>query len=233
MATKQEVIDFINKIGPVAVAECKKRGYGNTQAWTCISQACCESAYGTSKLMRNANSFLGIKATKSWINKATYGGLVYNAKTKECYDGKTYTTITDCFRAYRCIEDCVSDYFDLIEMARYKTSLKKETVQDCITVIKNGGYATSPTYITTICTIFEEHKSLITQYTVNSTPVISTPVETKEVQTYTVVKGDCLWSISKKLLGNGVYWRHIADYNGLKNNLIYAGQVLKIPEREG
>ena len=64
------------------------------------------------------------------------------------------------------MEESVRDYFDLIESARYKASLTKGTVLEAITCIKNGGYATSPVYISTINTIFEKNKAEITKYTV-------------------------------------------------------------------
>ena len=166
MATAAQVKQFINTIAPIAVKVCKERGYGNAQAWTCVAQACCESAYGTATIMKNANAFFGIKASSGWVKAAKYGGKVYNAATKECYDGKTYTNIRACFRAYNNMEDSVRDYFDLIECARYKASLTKGTVLEAITCIKNGGYATSPVYISTINTIFEKNKAEITKYTV-------------------------------------------------------------------
>ena len=160
MATPAQVEAFIDKIAPLAVAECKKRGYGNAQAWTCVAQACCETGYGTSALMMKANACFGIKATSAW------NGKVFSSKTKECYDGKTYTDITAAFRAYDNVADSIRDYFDFIEGKRYRDSLTKTTVKDCITVIKNGGYATSPTYINTIVTIYEKNKSHIEQYRV-------------------------------------------------------------------
>lgn len=51
-------------------------------------------------------------------------------------------------------------------------------------------------------------------------------------QTYTVVKGDCLWNIAKRFYGNGAQYTKI--YNANKDkisnpNLIYPGQVLIIP----
>ena len=145
--TKQE---FIKAIAEDAKTVCKERGYGYVQFAVCVAQACCESAYGQSAIMSKANAYFGIKANKTWVNNKTYGGLVYNSKTKECYDGRTYSSINACFRAYRNRLDSVRNYFDLIEGKRYKASLKANTVQECITIIKNGGYATSPTYINTI-----------------------------------------------------------------------------------
>jgi len=55
----------------------------------------------------------------------------------------------------------------------------------------------------------------------------STPAET----IYTVVKGDTLWGIAKKLLGSGTRYTEIVKLNGLKSSVIYAGQKLKIPAK--
>lgn len=46
---------------------------------------------------------------------------------------------------------------------------------------------------------------------------------------YTVVKGDSLWGIAQKLLGNGARYTEIVKLNGLTSNVIYSGQKLKIP----
>lgn len=56
--------------------------------------------------------------------------------------------------------------------------------------------------------------------------------EPPQAKTYTVIKGDCLWSISKKQLGNGSRWQEIYNLNRdkVKNpNLIYPGQILTMP----
>lgn len=50
-------------------------------------------------------------------------------------------------------------------------------------------------------------------------------------KTYIVKKGDTLWSIAKKLLGDGAKCWNLAKLNNIKNpNLIYVGQVLKIED---
>ena len=47
--------------------------------------------------------------------------------------------------------------------------------------------------------------------------------------TYTVKKGDCLWNIAKKQLGDGAKYKEIAQKNGISDpNRIYPGQVLKL-----
>lgn len=52
-------------------------------------------------------------------------------------------------------------------------------------------------------------------------------------QTYTVVRGDCLWNIAKRFYGNGAKYTTIYDANrgviGGNPNLIKPGQVLTIP----
>lgn len=53
-------------------------------------------------------------------------------------------------------------------------------------------------------------------------------------RTYTVVAGDNLSKIAKRLLGDANRWREIHQLNAdtVKNpNLIHPGQVLKIPDR--
>lgn len=50
--------------------------------------------------------------------------------------------------------------------------------------------------------------------------------------TYTVKTGDNLWNICRKFYGDGTLCYKLAAYNGIKNaNLIYTGQVLKIPDK--
>ena len=46
---------------------------------------------------------------------------------------------------------------------------------------------------------------------------------------HTVVKGDTLWDIAKKYLGNGNRYPEIKELNNLTSNVIYSGWKLKIP----
>jgi nucleoid-associated protein YgaU len=66
-----------------------------------------------------------------------------------------------------------------------------------------------------------------------SAPVSRTDNSSSGGQTYTVVKGDCLWNISKKFYGSGAKYTIIYNANksviGGNPNLIYPGQVLTIP----
>lgn len=58
------------------------------------------------------------------------------------------------------------------------------------------------------------------------------PTEERTEETYrihTVMKGDTLWDIAKKYLGDGSRYPEIKTLNGLKSNVIYSGWNLKIP----
>lgn len=148
--------EFIPTIAPLVIAENNKRGKPLYPS-VVIAQAICESGWGQSKIMMKANAIFGIKAYKGWTGK------VYNANTSECYDGKTYTNITACFRAYDTLAESIADYFNLIlGLSRYQGAIHTSSPLECITAIKNGGYATSPTYINTIMSIINSNN--LTKY---------------------------------------------------------------------
>lgn len=160
MATKEQVNNFIKMIAPIAQNLCKTR-----EKWilpsVCIAQACCESAYGTSKAMAGANGLFGFKVGKGVKYGSAWKGKSYNTKTKEYYG--QYVSIRDNFRAYDTVEEAVEDYMDLLcSLSRYADAVNQTDPRACITAIKNGGYATSPTYISTIMTIIDKYN--LTQY---------------------------------------------------------------------
>ena len=57
-----------------------------------------------------------------------------------------------------------------------------------------------------------------------------TSADETNYSTYTVVKGDSLWSIAQKLLGDGTKWERIKTINNLSSTVIYPNQTLKIPK---
>jgi LysM repeat protein len=109
---------------------------------------------------------------------------------------------------FKCSENGgeVGDIYYSMELKKYKPYAAKKVV--IVNKIKKG-----------------ESKSVIK---VKKTPPRS--VEKRKIKTHTVKKGDTLWAISKKYLGNGNRYKEIATLNKIKNpNLIYPGQVFKIP----
>lgn len=183
MASKKQVEDFINKIAPIAQTKAEGRAKWSLPS-VCIAQCCCESAYGASPKMMRANAILGIKVGKNRVHFGTaWKDKAYSTKTKECYDGKTYVNITDMFRAYDNISDAIEDYYDMLaSCSRYSAALCNADPGECITAIKNGGYATSPTYISTIMNIVSRYNltqfdSVVTKKNIiiTDTPSIQNP----------------------------------------------------------
>ena len=60
--------------------------------------------------------------------------------------------------------------------------------------------------------------------------VLGMPDTEKEAPTYTVKRNDTLWSIAAGQLGNGRRYKEIKELNGLASDVIFAGQVLKLPD---
>ena len=54
--------------------------------------------------------------------------------------------------------------------------------------------------------------------------------ETTTYTNYVVQKGDNLWSIAQKELGDGTKWEQIRKINNLSSTIIFPNQILKIPK---
>ena len=170
MATQTQVKEFIEKIAPIIQKYAKKNEYKICS--TVIAQACCESAYGTSSLGYKYHNYFGMKCGSAWK------GASVNMKTKEEYTPGTLTSIKDNFRAYSSMEEGVKGYFDFISAKRYANLKTATTYRQYAEFLKADGYATSSTYVNTLCTIVEKYN--LTQYDDFSVNV--TPVQTQKAQ---------------------------------------------------
>ena len=140
--TRAQADAFIAEIAPLIRAEAEKRGYHTCAA--VIAQAVIESAAGTSGLAKHHNYF-GLKCGSSWK------GASVNLKTKEEYKVGTLTTIRDNFRAYKSMAEGVKGYYDFISTKRYANLKTATDYQQYAALIKADGYATSSTYVKTLC----------------------------------------------------------------------------------
>lgn len=148
-ATNAEIVSFINKLGPLAVAESNRR-IASTGKFVlpsvCMAQSAHETGWGLSSLMTKANAFFGIKAGGSWTGK------IFTADTWEVKDGEAYNTVAN-FRAYDSLEDSVRDYYDLImNNSRYSNALSThpgdiKSAYETLSAIWSGGYATDENYV--------------------------------------------------------------------------------------
>ena len=221
-----KVEEFINTIAPLIVEEGKKRGYSVFS--TVIAQAIIESNSGKSILGYKYHNYFGMKCGSRWKGKSV------NLKTKEEYTVGTLTTIKDNFRVYDSIEEGVKGYYDFISTKRYANLKESKTYEDYAEKLKADGYATSSKYVNTLCTTVVAHNLIKYDsfFNFNNEVPDNNDTDKMEYIEYTVAKGDTLWDISKKFLGNGIYWRKIYDFNNLNTTLIITGQKLRIPKED-
>ena len=159
--------DIIAKVGPLFTADQKSSGI---LASVSLAQFILESGYGKSELTQNANNCFGMKKSLSgntWSGSTWDGNSVYTKKTQE-YENGQYVTITADFRKYPSVEKSIADHSAYLLGAKNGNKLRYDGLKGCtdykkaIQLIKNGGYATSPTYVESICNIIERWK--LTQY---------------------------------------------------------------------
>jgi len=140
-----EQIAFIAKVAPLAKAEMAR---AKILASLTIAQAIIESNWGTSVLATQGNNLFGIKGA--------YNGESVYKETKE-WVVDHYITIKAAFRKYPSIEVGVRDHSDFLLRDRYKPLWGVTNYKDACLIIRECGYATSPTYTTTLIKCIETY----------------------------------------------------------------------------
>lgn len=116
------------------------------------AQALIESNKGNSGLTQKANNLFGIKANKAW--KGEY----VTMPTKEFVNGK-YITVDAKFRKYSSWEASINDHSKfLTDNKRYSNLIGVRDYKLACKLIKDDGYATSPTYTKTLIDTIEKYK---------------------------------------------------------------------------
>lgn len=138
---------FFEKLKTMAIADMRASGI---LASLTGAQAFIESNKGNSGLTQKANNLFGIKGK--------YNGQSVRMLTTEYYNGVACRVYAD-FRKYPSWQESINDHSALFNrMARYK-NLRGEVdyVKACNNVARDG-YATSPTYATTLLTTINKYK---------------------------------------------------------------------------
>ena len=106
----------------------------------------------------------------SWSGSSWDGKSKYTKKTQEQNPDGSMVTITADFRKYPCIEDSIADHSAYLLGAKNGSKLRYAGMKGCmdykkaVQIIKDGGYATSLTYVEKLCSIIEKWK--LTDYDV-------------------------------------------------------------------
>lgn len=137
---------FLDKLKPYVIEDMRKSGI---LASLTAAQAFIESGKGNSGLTVKANNLFGIKGT--------YNGQSVTMLTTEYYNGIA-VRVNAAFRKYPSWLESINDHSALFNrLARYK-NLRGETdyVKACNNVHADG-YATSPTYSTTLLNVINKY----------------------------------------------------------------------------
>ena len=172
--------DVIKKIGPLFTADQKASG---VLASVSLAQFILESGYGKSELAQNANNVFGMKKSLSdntWSGSSWDGKSIYTKKTQEEENGKMITIAAD-FRKYGCVEDSITDHSAYLLGAKNGSAFRYNGLKGCtdykkaVQIIKDGGYATSSTYVSNLCSIIERWNLTKYDATVSTAPADSCP----------------------------------------------------------
>ena len=139
--------EFLNKTKPMVIADMKKTGI---LASLTGAQAIIESNWGNSGLTQKANNLFGMKGK--------YNGQSVTMLTTEYYNGVKKRVYAD-FRKYPSWADSIADHSDLFNrLSRYKNLRGETDYKKACRYVKEDGYATSPTYTTTLINTIEKYK---------------------------------------------------------------------------
>lgn len=146
---------FVEALKPAVVSVSKKTGIVPS---VILAQAILESAWGTSKLAKEANNLFGIKVGQNWQ------GETFEVETREVRNG-TSVTEKASFRSYKSVADSVTDYGNFFTSTPWRTKNYQEfrtatNYVDAANALQKSGYATDPQY-------GEKIKSVIERYALN------------------------------------------------------------------
>ena len=174
-----------------------------------LAQGILESGSGKGRLAREANNHFGIKCHE-WT-----GARIYHDDDKS----------QECFRKYKEAKYSFRDHsLFLLERRRYSGlfELRKDDYKRWAKGLRAAGYATDKKYPDKLISLIERYE-LYKFDDVYSTQTSNQ--EPNEKLEHVVVKGDTLYSISKRF---DLTVEELQELNNLKNNELKIGQVLTL-----
>ena len=211
--TTAMVLEYIDQYKDIAKSNMAQYGI---PASIILGQGILESGAGTGPLSALANNHFGIKCHKEWTGPSVK------------YDDDE---AQECFRKYEAGSLSYKDHSVFLSgRPRYMSlfSLDKDDYAAWAKGLKNAGYATDPKYPDKLIGIIERYQLSKYDFEVLGKKYIQPEVGesiTINSQTYQVMHGDTLYSISKKF---NLTIDDLRRKNNISDNAISIGQNLKV-----
>lgn len=211
--TTAMVLAYIENYKSVAKDNMVKTGI---PASITLGQAILESGAGTGPLSVQANNHFGIKCHKEWT-----GPSIKYTDDEE----------NECFRKYNEPSESFKDHsYFLTSRPRYANlfEFQKDDYKSWAYGLKAAGYATDSKYPEKLIGLIEKYQLAKFDAEVLGKDYVTVDVNkpiayTDDVQKYTVIKGDSLYSISKKF---NISIDELKKKNNLTDNTISLGQSI-------
>ncbi|MEK8180448.1 glucosaminidase domain-containing protein [Flavobacterium buctense] len=212
--TKEIVLAYIDRYKNIAKDNMVKTGI---PASITLGQAILESGAGTGPLSMQANNHFGIKCHKEW-----------NGPSIKYTDDEE----NECFRKYEDPSGSFRDHsYFLTSRPRYASlfQLGKSDYAAWAKGLKAAGYATDPKYPEKLIGLIERYQlgkydaEVLGNDYVAVTVVKNEIVYAEEEAKHTVVKGDTLYSLSKKF---NISIEELKRKNNMTDNSLSLGQTI-------
>ena len=209
--TTEMVLAYINLYKEIAKNNMVQYGIPTS---ICLGQGILESGAGTGTLSAIANNHFGIKCHQDW-----------NGPSVKHDDDAAQ----ECFRKYNQASESYNDHALFLKNRKWYQplfKLEKDDYKGWAKGLKAAGYATDPKYPEKLIAIIERYH--LDQYDAEVlgkeyvAPVAQPVLKKKE---YEVIKGDTMYSISKKF---NISIDDLKSKNNISYNTISVGQVLII-----
>lgn len=210
--TTELVLKYIDSYKEIAKDNMQKNGI---PASITLGQAILESGAGTGPLSVQGNNHFGIKCHKEWT-----GASIRHTDDEE----------NECFRKYDDPSHSFRDHsYFLVSRPRYADlfKLEKDDYKAWAKGLKAAGYATDPKYPDKLISLIERYQLQKYDAEVLGKEYVSTsksePIAYNDSSKYTVVKGDTLYSISKRF---NISIDDLKKKNNLTDNTLSLGQSI-------
>ena len=210
--TTEVVLKYIDDFKEIAKEKMRQHGI---PASITLAQGILESGVGQGSLSKRANNHFGIKCHKEWNGPSVRHD---DDAAQECF--RKYSDPADSYRDHSLFLTSRSRYASLF-------SLPKDDYKAWAKGLRAAGYATDTKYPDKLISLIERYQ--LNQYddeVLRNSSTISKKIElpnNKNNLEYIVVKGDTLYSLSKKF---NISIDEIKQNNNMKTDSLSVGQVI-------